>query len=315
MLLLSSRGRARWRTASGPGCRWRSDRSSARVGILLHVAHRTGRVVRRRRPARRRAVRPRPRRTVAPLTATVLASAPAEHAGVASGVNNAVARAAGLLAVAVVPVMVGLDRHAYDDPTVFDAGFTVALWVSAGTLLVGGLLAALTVRNDVLDEEAHGDVPARETWARRRARRLRAAAPLRRRRRPPARHPRRPHRPPRLRHPVPLRTVTTTEGAHDDLHPPGGPHPTDAQRRGLRGLRGRGHRLGPPADLPGSAASSAAAHSSPGRHATAHHRASGHPVIRSFEPGEDWFYCYVDDVALEVPGAPPAPSHPPRETR
>ncbi len=50
--------------------------------------------------------------------------------------------------------------------------------------------------------------------------------------------------------------------------------------------------------------------SSPGRHATAHAHASSHPVVRSFEPGEEWFYCYVDDVALEVPGAPPAPSHP-----
>ncbi|HLS40810.1 MAG TPA: UBP-type zinc finger domain-containing protein [Ornithinicoccus sp.] len=49
--------------------------------------------------------------------------------------------------------------------------------------------------------------------------------------------------------------------------------------------------------------------SSPGRHATAHHEASGHPVIRSFEPGEDWFWCYVDEVAFELPDAPPAPSH------
>lgn len=50
--------------------------------------------------------------------------------------------------------------------------------------------------------------------------------------------------------------------------------------------------------------------SSPNRHATAHFRASGHPVIRSFEPGEEWFYCYEDDLAFELPDAPPAPSHP-----
>lgn len=50
--------------------------------------------------------------------------------------------------------------------------------------------------------------------------------------------------------------------------------------------------------------------SSPGRHATAHAHLAEHPVVRSFEPGEEWFYCYLDDVALEVPGAPPAPSHP-----
>lgn len=50
--------------------------------------------------------------------------------------------------------------------------------------------------------------------------------------------------------------------------------------------------------------------SSPGRHATAHAEGTGHPVVRSYEPGEDWWYCYVDDVAYELPGAPAAPSHP-----
>jgi hypothetical protein len=44
--------------------------------------------------------------------------------------------------------------------------------------------------------------------------------------------------------------------------------------------------------------------SSPGRHATAHFRDSGHPVIQSYEPGEDWWWCYADLVAFEVPGAP-----------
>jgi uncharacterized UBP type Zn finger protein len=36
--------------------------------------------------------------------------------------------------------------------------------------------------------------------------------------------------------------------------------------------------------------------SSPGRHATVHHRSTHHPVVQSFEPGESWRYCYVDDV-------------------
>jgi Zn ribbon nucleic-acid-binding protein len=49
---------------------------------------------------------------------------------------------------------------------------------------------------------------------------------------------------------------------------------------------------------------------SPGRHATAHARSTAHPIIRSYEPGEDWFYCYVDDYFFELAGAPPAPSHP-----
>ena len=51
--------------------------------------------------------------------------------------------------------------------------------------------------------------------------------------------------------------------------------------------------------------------SSPGQHATGHWRAHrDHPIIRSYEPGEDWWWCYEDDLAFEVSGAPPAPSHP-----
>ena len=38
--------------------------------------------------------------------------------------------------------------------------------------------------------------------------------------------------------------------------------------------------------------------SSPGRHATAHHRETGHPVVRSVEPGEAWGWCYVDQVLI-----------------
>jgi hypothetical protein len=49
---------------------------------------------------------------------------------------------------------------------------------------------------------------------------------------------------------------------------------------------------------------------SPNRHATAHAGATEHPIIRSYEPGEDWWWCYPDDAIVEVPDAPPAPSHP-----
>jgi Zn-finger in ubiquitin-hydrolases and other protein len=50
---------------------------------------------------------------------------------------------------------------------------------------------------------------------------------------------------------------------------------------------------------------------SPNRHATAHfHEHTDHPVIRSYEPGENWWYCYADDLAFEVQGAAPSPSHP-----
>ena len=50
--------------------------------------------------------------------------------------------------------------------------------------------------------------------------------------------------------------------------------------------------------------------SSPGRHTTKHYRSTSHPLVRSYEPGEDWFYCYADDVIFELEGAAPAPSHP-----
>lgn len=50
--------------------------------------------------------------------------------------------------------------------------------------------------------------------------------------------------------------------------------------------------------------------SSPNRHATAHwHDNDDHPIMRSFEPGEDWWWCYADERVFEVPGADPAPSY------
>ena len=49
--------------------------------------------------------------------------------------------------------------------------------------------------------------------------------------------------------------------------------------------------------------------SSPGKHATAHAGTTAHPVVRSFEPGESWFWCYPEEVAFELDDAPPAASH------
>jgi uncharacterized UBP type Zn finger protein len=52
---------------------------------------------------------------------------------------------------------------------------------------------------------------------------------------------------------------------------------------------------------------------SPGKHATAHHHATTHPIIRSLEPGEDWNWCYVDEVAMlleEVRGSTRIPRSP-----
>jgi hypothetical protein len=83
--------------------------------------------------------------TVAPLTATIMASADQSLLGVASGVNNAVARLAGLLAVAVLPLVVGL-QSAGVDPAAFDRDVDTAMLVAAGLAVVGGLIALATVR-------------------------------------------------------------------------------------------------------------------------------------------------------------------------
>ena len=48
---------------------------------------------------------------------------------------------------------------------------------------------------------------------------------------------------------------------------------------------------------------------SPNRHATKHNTSSEHPIVRSFEPGEEWFWCYPDGLGFEIADAPPAASH------
>jgi EmrB/QacA subfamily drug resistance transporter len=96
--------------------------------------------------------------TVAPLTATVLASADVRHAGTASGVNNAVARAAGLFAVAGLPLAVGLTGAAYRDPHAMNASFREAMLICAGLLAAGAVLSALTIDNDVLRSDARHPV-------------------------------------------------------------------------------------------------------------------------------------------------------------
>ncbi|KAB7751128.1 major facilitator transporter [Mycolicibacterium mucogenicum DSM 44124] len=91
--------------------------------------------------------------TVAPVTAAALAAADERHAGVASGVNNAVARTAGLLAVALLPPLSGLTGDAFRSPAAITAGFHTAMLISAGLAALGGVLAFATISNDLLAEE------------------------------------------------------------------------------------------------------------------------------------------------------------------
>jgi EmrB/QacA subfamily drug resistance transporter len=100
---------------------------------------------------------------VAPVTATVLAAADTRHSGIASGVSNAVARVAGLLAVAALPIVAGLTGDNFYDPAKMTDGFHMAMLVCAGLAALGGALAWLTISAEVLHAEAEpgGDTPER----------------------------------------------------------------------------------------------------------------------------------------------------------
>ncbi|MEV6168121.1 MFS transporter [Streptomyces sp. NPDC051954] len=83
---------------------------------------------------------------VAPLTATVLGSVDTSRAGLASGINNAAARAAGLIAVAALPLLAGMGEDAYRSPDAFDDAFGRAMLLCAGVMVVGSAVSFATVR-------------------------------------------------------------------------------------------------------------------------------------------------------------------------
>jgi EmrB/QacA subfamily drug resistance transporter len=79
---------------------------------------------------------------IPPLTASAMNSAPDSLAGLASGVNNAVARVAGLLWIAALPPITGLTGAAYADPVQFQSSFTQISWICAAAFACAAVLAA-----------------------------------------------------------------------------------------------------------------------------------------------------------------------------
>ncbi len=83
----------------------------------------------------------------------MLAAAPDRFAGVASGINNAIARTGSLLAVAALPGLVGLTGADYAQPAVFDGGFERAMLVCAALLFAGGVVSFVGLPRHALAAE------------------------------------------------------------------------------------------------------------------------------------------------------------------
>ena len=97
---------------------------------------------------------------MAPLTSAVLAAAPDRHAGVASGVNNAVARTGSLLAVAALPAAVGLTGDDYQHPSILTTGYAHAQLICSVLLALGGVISWFGLREGaVTDDEGLPALP------------------------------------------------------------------------------------------------------------------------------------------------------------
>jgi hypothetical protein len=89
-------------------------------------------------------------------------SVPAEHSGLASAVNNDMARFGGLLAVAALPALAGITGRAYLHPDVLAAGFRTTMLIAGALCAAGGLLAAVTITNPSREPRPAGAPPPAE---------------------------------------------------------------------------------------------------------------------------------------------------------
>lgn len=97
---------------------------------------------------------------VAPLTATAMASVPSDHAGIASAVNNDVARIASLVAVAILPWLAGIGGDAYLHAHALAGGFRRGVYISAAVCAAGGVIAFAGIRNPDRKLHRRGRAPS-----------------------------------------------------------------------------------------------------------------------------------------------------------